>query len=268
MTPAHVGAMNDMLNAVLVSGTGKRAALPDHPAAGKTGTTQDFRDAWFVGYTAHLVGGVWVGNDDGQPMNHVMGGSLPARIWHDVMRVAHKGQAPLSLPGTTEAGKETARAAPRDSGRESPRPQPVHRAQTRRLRLRHRCSASFYRGRSRMRPSYRSHSLRCRSRNPASRNLSSWHLRKRERRSATANLVESTAGESARSGASTRADQRGLHRSCTGKPGTTPASPALAQQHPTGFDIDDVQARLRGGVIVVKPPPPGMMILGSQRESR
>jgi penicillin-binding protein 1A len=91
---AHVAAMNDMLNAVLVSGTGKRAALPGHPAAGKTGTSQDFRDAWFVGYTERFVAGVWVGNDDGRAMNKVVGGSLPARLWHDVMLVAHEGGAP------------------------------------------------------------------------------------------------------------------------------------------------------------------------------
>ncbi len=94
VAPVHVAAMNDMLNAVLVSGTGKRAALPGHPAAGKTGTSQDFRDAWFVGYTERFVAGVWVGNDDGRAMNKVVGGSLPARLWHDVMLVAHEGGAP------------------------------------------------------------------------------------------------------------------------------------------------------------------------------
>jgi penicillin-binding protein 1A len=94
VAPKHVAAMNDMLNAVLVSGTGKRAALPGLPAAGKTGTSQDFRDAWFVGYTGQFVAGVWVGNDDGRAMNKVMGGSLPARLWHDVMLVAHDGRAP------------------------------------------------------------------------------------------------------------------------------------------------------------------------------
>ena len=96
----HVGALNDMLNAVLVSGTGKRAALPLHPACGKTGTTQEFRDAWFIGYTAHLIGGVWVGNDDRRSMNKVMGGNLPARLWHDVMMLAHEGRTPSALPGT------------------------------------------------------------------------------------------------------------------------------------------------------------------------
>jgi len=99
VAPAQVGALNDMLNAVLVSGTGRRAALARHPAAGKTGTTQDFRDAWFIGYTGHLVAGVWVGNDDGRAMNKVMGGNLPARLWHDAMEIAHEGRAPAALPG-------------------------------------------------------------------------------------------------------------------------------------------------------------------------
>ena len=89
-----------MLNAVVVYGTGRRAALPDQPAAGKTGTTQDFRDAWFVGYTSQLTAGVWIGNDDGKPMNRATGGSLPAEIWNQVMRVAHEGKAPSPLPGT------------------------------------------------------------------------------------------------------------------------------------------------------------------------
>jgi penicillin-binding protein 1A len=92
-----------MLNAVVVSGTGRRAALPDYPAAGKTGTTQDFRDAWFIGYTSHLTTGVWVGNDDGKPMIRTTGGSLPAEIWNKVMRIANAGKIPSALPGTTFA---------------------------------------------------------------------------------------------------------------------------------------------------------------------
>jgi penicillin-binding protein 1A len=100
MAAEHVGAMNDMLNAALVMGTGRRAALLKHPAAGKTGTSQDHRDAWFIGYTGHFVTGVWVGNDNGQAMNRVMGGTLPARIWREVMSVAHDGLAPRALPGT------------------------------------------------------------------------------------------------------------------------------------------------------------------------
>ena len=97
VAPAHVAQLTDMLNAVVVSGTGKRAALPRHSAAGKTGTSQDFRDAWFVGYTGQLVGGAWVGNDDRRPMHRVMGGSLPARLWRDVMALAHEGRGPVPL---------------------------------------------------------------------------------------------------------------------------------------------------------------------------
>ena len=95
-----VGAINDMLNAALVRGTGKRAAIPAHMAAGKTGTTQNSRDAWFVGYTAHYVAGVWVGNDTGKPMNKkVTGGTLPASLWHDIMLHAHQQKRPRPLPG-------------------------------------------------------------------------------------------------------------------------------------------------------------------------
>ena len=100
ITEQNVGAINDMLNAALVAGTGRRAALPRHPAAGKTGTTQDFRDAWFIGYTAHMTTGVWVGNDNGAPMRRVMGGNLPAEIWRSVMLEAHRELDPTALPGT------------------------------------------------------------------------------------------------------------------------------------------------------------------------
>ena len=107
----RIGALNDMLNAAVVYGTGRRAALPDRPAAGKTGTTQDFRDAWFMGYTAQFAAGVWVGNDNGTPMNHATGGSLPAEIWKQVMRIAHEGLPPLLLPGTVVANPEAEAAA-------------------------------------------------------------------------------------------------------------------------------------------------------------
>jgi penicillin-binding protein 1A len=102
--PQHVAEINDMLRAGMTWGTGRRAALTGHMAGGKTGTSQDFRDAWFVGYTAHLSGGVWVGNDNGKPMNRVMGGGLPASIWQQVMRVAHTGRPSLALPGIDEGG--------------------------------------------------------------------------------------------------------------------------------------------------------------------
>ena len=116
VAPAQVVAMNDMLGAVLTSGTGRRAALPGHQAAGKTGTSQDFRDAWFVGYTAHFVAGVWVGNDDGRSMNRVMGGNFPARLWREVMLLAHEGVAPRALPGTAPTSPAVALNEPANVG--------------------------------------------------------------------------------------------------------------------------------------------------------
>ena len=95
----HVGAMNDMLNATITLGTGKQAAIEGHEAGGKTGTTQSFRDAWFIGYSAHYVGGVWIGNDSGRRMKKVTGGTLPAKLWHEVMLYAHQDKTPLALPG-------------------------------------------------------------------------------------------------------------------------------------------------------------------------
>ena len=95
--PALV-AMTDMMQAVIRSGTGRAAAL-DRPAAGKTGTSQEYRDAWFVGFTAELIAGVWSGNDDGTPMERVTGGSLPARIWRAFMVEAHRGLPARPLPG-------------------------------------------------------------------------------------------------------------------------------------------------------------------------
>ena len=112
----HAGALNDMLNAALVFGTGRGAALPMHPACGKTGTTQDFRDAWFVGYTAHFTGGVWVGNDDRRPMKRVAGGTLPAKIWREVMLLAHEGLTPMALPGTVPASPMAMGAATAPTG--------------------------------------------------------------------------------------------------------------------------------------------------------
>ncbi len=99
LAPEVVGAINAMLRGAVEHGTGRRAALGERPAAGKTGTTQDHRDAWFVGYTADYVAAVWLGNDRGKPMRGVTGGGLPATIWREVMVAAHDGRAPRPLPG-------------------------------------------------------------------------------------------------------------------------------------------------------------------------
>ena len=106
-----VRAMNGMLSNVVTSGSGRRARL-DRPAAGKTGTSQDNRDAWFVGYTAQLTGGVWFGNDDGTPMRRdATGGRLPADVWAAVMVKAHEGWKVRSLPGAERALVRSAASA-------------------------------------------------------------------------------------------------------------------------------------------------------------
>ena len=92
-----VGQMNEMLMSVVENGTG-RAARIGRPIAGKTGTTSDYRDAWFMGYTPDLVTGVWVGNDDNSPMKKVTGGMLPAQIWHNYMIAALASTPPSPIP--------------------------------------------------------------------------------------------------------------------------------------------------------------------------
>jgi penicillin-binding protein 1A len=99
LAPEKVVAITDMLSTALNEGTGRRAAIPMHAAAGKTGTSQGFRDAWFIGYTGYLTTGVWAGNDDGSGMNRVVGGSLPAEIWREIMIGAHAGKPPVPLAG-------------------------------------------------------------------------------------------------------------------------------------------------------------------------
>jgi penicillin-binding protein 1A len=88
--PARTSEMISMMAGVIDHGTGRKAKL-DRPAAGKTGTTQENRDAWFVGFTPDWVAGVWVGNDDSRPMRGVAGGDLPAEIWRRIMVLAHQG---------------------------------------------------------------------------------------------------------------------------------------------------------------------------------
>ncbi len=110
VSPRTVEDMTDMMAATVAWGTGK-AANPGRPAAGKTGTSQDFRDAWFVGYTAEVVAGVWLGNDDGAAMDRVSGGSLPAALWGRVVARALDGVPARPLPGGGTAAQAAGGAA-------------------------------------------------------------------------------------------------------------------------------------------------------------
>ena len=100
LDPAIVSEMNQMMLGVIDHGTGKNARLKGWEAAGKSGTTQSFRDALFVGFTSNLTTGVWFGNDDGKSMKKVTGGGLPAKAWHDFMTAAHEGLSPSPVFGT------------------------------------------------------------------------------------------------------------------------------------------------------------------------
>jgi penicillin-binding protein 1A len=91
LTPLVASEMAMMMNHVVEEGTARRAMLDGIKAAGKTGTTNSYRDAWFVGYTGNFVCGVWFGNDDYSPLNRMTGGSLPAQTWHEIMAYAHQG---------------------------------------------------------------------------------------------------------------------------------------------------------------------------------
>jgi penicillin-binding protein 1A len=96
--PNVVAEMNDMLHTAVEIGTGKHAELNGWPIAGKTGTSQKSRDAVFVGYSARMVTGVWLGNDDDRP-TALYGGTVPVEIWSDVMAKAHEGIPVAELPG-------------------------------------------------------------------------------------------------------------------------------------------------------------------------
>lgn len=118
LRPEVVGMMNAMMTQTLKDGTARSADFA-WPAAGKTGTSQNSRDAWFIGYTANLTTGVWMGNDDGTPTKNITGGSLPAKVWHEFMVAAHEGVPVARLPGTWNGatfGTETAPVPPRAVG--------------------------------------------------------------------------------------------------------------------------------------------------------
>ena len=94
-----VGMMNAMMQETLLSGTARKAEIPGWPAAGKTGTSQDFRDAWFIGYTANLVTGVWLGNDDNSPTKKATGGGLAGGSLDPFHAHGASGRAVAALPG-------------------------------------------------------------------------------------------------------------------------------------------------------------------------
>jgi len=140
--PQYVAMMNKMMKETLLTGTARKAQLPGWEAAGKTGTSQDFRDAWFIGYTSHLVTGVWLGNDDNSPTKKASGGNLPVEIWSRYMIAAHQGVPVTALPSGSWRQENLALeevAKPLDeliglftgaSRSQQPSPQPPSRSQT------------------------------------------------------------------------------------------------------------------------------------------
>jgi penicillin-binding protein 1A len=121
--PRYVGMMNAMMRETVRVGTAQKAQIPGWQVAGKTGTSQDFRDGWFIGYTSHLVTGVWIGNDDSSPTRRATGGGLPVEIWARIMRGAHQGVAVAGLPG--QSGTSSLASIVRDAlGRDGAQPTP------------------------------------------------------------------------------------------------------------------------------------------------
>jgi penicillin-binding protein 1A len=101
--PTSLAEMDDMLAETLISGSAKKAALPGWPTGGKTGTSQDFRDAWFLGFTGVYTTGVWLGNDDGSPMKQATGGAFASQIWKRFMVEVLRGKQPVAIPGAQRA---------------------------------------------------------------------------------------------------------------------------------------------------------------------
>ena len=123
ITPQVASDMVNMMTKVVEEGTARRAILDGIRAAGKTGTTNAYRDAWFVGYTGNFVCGVWFGNDDYKTMNQMTGGSLPAQTWHEIMAYAHQGVELRSIPGIlSPTGRPVVAEAKQNSAPEGGRP--------------------------------------------------------------------------------------------------------------------------------------------------
>ena len=121
LAPYVVADMNKIMLAVTEAGTGGRARLDGYQVCGKTGTSQSYRDGWFVGFTGSLVGGVWFGNDDFTMTKEMTGGSLPAMTWKEIMAFAHQGLAPKPLLGLpVPAGGPAVLAAPAEGAADTP----------------------------------------------------------------------------------------------------------------------------------------------------
>jgi penicillin-binding protein 1A len=121
--------MITMMNSVVENGTARRARLDGIAAAGKTGTTNAYRDAWFMGYTGNFVCGIWFGNDDYTSLNRMTGGALPAMTWHSIMEYAHQGIELKPLPGIPVPARqlppEAAQAKAKPGAEEPPPPRPT-----------------------------------------------------------------------------------------------------------------------------------------------
>ncbi len=127
LPPGVAADMIKMMNSVVENGTGKRARLDGVAAAGKTGTTNSYRDAWFMGYTGNYVCGVWFGNDDYASTNRMTGGSLPAMTWHTIMEYAHQGIELKQLPGVPVPSARQQPAAMAQAKLKSDEPPPAPR---------------------------------------------------------------------------------------------------------------------------------------------
>jgi penicillin-binding protein 1A len=125
ISPQVALEMIAMMNSVVEKGTGKRAQLDGTRVSGKTGTTNGYRDAWFVGYTGNFTGAVWMGNDDYTPTKRMTGGTLPALLWHNVMTYAHQGVELRPLPGLPPIPPHAPSVADAALLKESPAPQQI-----------------------------------------------------------------------------------------------------------------------------------------------
>jgi len=122
ISPQVARDLNVMMNKVVEEGTGKRAILDNTKSAGKTGTTNAYRDAWFVGFTGNYIAGVWFGNDDYTSTNRMTGGSLPAGTWHDIMAYAHQGIEIKAIPGVPNPAPSRQTVAAAGNRNEAQRP--------------------------------------------------------------------------------------------------------------------------------------------------